>query len=223
MKASTPTRGHRGCGHRPARHGLAWALGEQRAADPSADHPAGHGGDEARDGALGEQRGRPRDRPPDVRPAPLGGEPDRADGHAGERAEGDRALARGEAQRDQLDQPRLDDVEREVRCRLPEDRARRAAPAARGCARKIATAPSAPPRPRRTRATTSPMPAASISRIGWQTSRNCGTAKSNSAWKVERPTRNEPARMNSLARARRRAFRASSACSRPRRAGSRRR
>src|SRR5204863_3920832 len=93
------------------------------AADPSTDHATGDGRDEAGDGALREQRGRPGDGPPDVRPAPLGGEPDGADGDAGERAEGDRAPACGEAQRDELDEPRLDDVQREVRRGLTEDRA----------------------------------------------------------------------------------------------------
>ncbi len=58
-----------------------------------------------------------------------------------------------------------------------------------------ATASSAPPLPMSSRADTSPIPAASISRIGCQTRRNCGTEKSYSAWKVERATRNAPARI----------------------------
>ena len=43
------------------------------------------------------------------------------------------------------------------------------------------------------RAVTSAIEAASISSTGWKSSRNCGTEKSNSAWTVERPTRNAPA------------------------------
>ena len=50
----------------------------------------------------------------------------------------------------------------------------------------------APPRPLRTRAATSPMPAARASRIGCHTRRNCGTPKSNSAWNVDRPTSRAP-------------------------------
>ena len=43
-------------------------------------------------------------------------------------------------------------------------------------------------------AATSETPAASMTSIGAKTMRNCGTPKSNSAWKVERPSRNAPGR-----------------------------
>ena len=59
----------------------------------------------------------------------------------------------------------------------------------------------APPRPRRMRAATSPMPAASISSIGWNTSLNCGTPKSNSPWNVERPVMTAPKSSGSWKRA----------------------
>jgi hypothetical protein len=50
----------------------------------------------------------------------------------------------------------------------------------------------AAPRPSQIRAATSEAPAASITIIGSKTKRNCGTPKSNSAWKVDRPRRNAP-------------------------------
>ena len=60
--------------------------------------------------------------------------------------------------------------------------------------RKNRAAPIAAPRPSQTRAATSETPAASMTSIGAKTKRNCGTPKSNSAWKVERPSRNAPVR-----------------------------
>ena len=59
-------------------------------------------------------------------------------------------------------------------------------------ARKNSAAPSAAPRPSQIRAATSDTPAASMISIGWKIIRNCGTPKSNSAWKVESPSRNAP-------------------------------
>ena len=58
--------------------------------------------------------------------------------------------------------------------------------------RKNATAPSAAPRPAHMRAATRPTPAASMISIGWKTNRNWGTPKSNSAWKVDRPSSRPP-------------------------------
>ena len=58
--------------------------------------------------------------------------------------------------------------------------------------RKKATASSADPLPRYMRVATRPTPAASMISIGWKTKRNCGTLKSNSAWKVERPSSRPP-------------------------------
>ena len=89
-----------------------------------------------------------------------------------------------------LDQQRLDEVEREVRHRLAQHAGRPSATRTRARRGRTATAPSAaaaadPQRARRP----APMPAASAISIGWKTSRNCGTPKSNSAWKVERPIR----------------------------------
>src|ERR687892_453023 len=49
-----------------------------------------HGGDKPRDRSLQQQRLLPRDRHPDVAPAPLGGQADRADEEAGDRSGGDR-------------------------------------------------------------------------------------------------------------------------------------
>ena len=57
---------------------------------------------------------------------------------------------------------------------------------------KKPAAPSAAPGPAQIRTATSATLEASISRIGWKTSRNCGTAKSNSPWKVESPIRKAP-------------------------------
>ena len=57
---------------------------------------------------------------------------------------------------------------------------------------KKPAAPSAAPGPAQIRTATSATLEASISRTGWKTSRNCGTAKSNSPWKVESPIRNAP-------------------------------
>ena len=59
-------------------------------------------------------------------------------------------------------------------------------------ARKNSAAPSAAPRPSQIRAATSATPAASMISIGWKTIRNCGTPKSNSAWKVESPSNSAP-------------------------------
>ena len=42
------------------------------------------------------------------------------------------------------------------------------------------------------RVVTRPTPAASMISSGWNTKRNCGTPKSNSAWKVESASRNPP-------------------------------
>ena len=83
---------------------------------------------------------------------------------------------------------RLDEVEREVRHRLAEDVADDQRDRAADDDEEDA-APSAPPRPIQIRAATSATPAAKASMIGSRTSWNCGTPKSNSAWKVERPIR----------------------------------
>ncbi len=66
--------------------------------------------------------------------------------------------------------------------------------------RKKPTAPSAAPRPPHIRVATRPTPAAIMISSGWKTKRNCGTPKSNSAWKVERPSMNPP--VSATARAR---------------------
>ncbi len=60
--------------------------------------------------------------------------------------------------------------------------------------RKNSAAMSAPPRPIQMRAATSAKAAASETSIGWKTIRNCGTPKSNSPWKVERPISRPPIR-----------------------------
>ena len=57
---------------------------------------------------------------------------------------------------------------------------------------KNTAAPSAAPGPIQIRAATSATPAAKASMIGSSTSWNCGTPKSNSAWKVERPISRPP-------------------------------
>ena len=92
----------------------------QRGADEAAHRTAGHGGEQAGHGGLGQQRRRPRDRHPDVRPAPLGRQADRADRHA--RRARPRPPAAGAVARRNTSSTssRLDDVEREVRRGLAE-------------------------------------------------------------------------------------------------------
>ena len=63
-------------------------------------------------------------------------------------------------------------------------------------------AASAPPRPSRSRAATSPTLAASAIRIGWKASWNCGTPKPNSSWSVDRPISVAPASWTSQASSR---------------------
>ncbi len=59
-------------------------------------------------------------------------------------------------------------------------------------AMKNRAAPRAAPGPIQIRAATSATPAANASMIGSRTSANCGTPKSNSAWKVESPISRPP-------------------------------
>ena len=59
-------------------------------------------------------------------------------------------------------------------------------------ARNIAAAAIAPPRPIHSRAVTSANPAARAISSGWKMKRNCGTPKSNSPWKVDRPMSSPP-------------------------------
>ena len=58
--------------------------------------------------------------------------------------------------------------------------------------RKNAAAASAPPRPINSRAATSATPAAPAIMNGSSTRRNCGTSKSNSPWKTDRPSSRPP-------------------------------
>ena len=60
--------------------------------------------------------------------------------------------------------------------------------------RNIAAAAIAPPRPIHSRAVTSANPAARAISSGWKMKRNCGTPKSNSPWKVDRPMSSPPIR-----------------------------
>ena len=102
-------------------------------------------------------------------------------------------------QGDQLDEDRRAEVERQRRGRLAEHRPDDQAMTPRRTRKKTA-APTAPPGPPTSRAATSARPAAPAIIIGCRTRRNCGTPKSNSAWKTDRPmsmppsakTRSEP-------------------------------
>ena len=113
-------------------------------------------------------------------------EADRADQHAGQRAEAAAGAGARRDQRERLDEQRLGDVEREVRASSRRRPPRRAARARRACTRKKATAAEraaaadAACAPARARA-----PAARRSAAGGTASRNCGTPKSNSAWKID--------------------------------------
>src|SRR5581483_1483269 len=63
-----------------------------------------------------------RERHEDVTPSPLGGQADRADAEPGPKAERQGLLSGGHAQRDELDDDRLDDVQREMQEGASEDR-----------------------------------------------------------------------------------------------------
>ena len=141
-------------------------------------------------GGGGEHRRRPRMRHPDVAPAPLGGEADRADARAGGERERERAAR--ERERGDLDDRRLGDVQREVRRRVAGDERRRTARARRG-SRGTSRAPGTRPTARAARARRrARSAAASAMSTGWKRSWNCGTPKSNSAWKVDRPISSAP-------------------------------
>ena len=107
-------------------------------------------------------------------------------------ANGLRAQRRRRGEEDGLDEQRL----RPGRAGSPAASApapgRRPAPARRGATRNTTVAAIAPPGPMYMRAHTRPMPADAAISTGWSTSRNCGTPKSNSAWKVDRPTSSPP-------------------------------
>ena len=95
---------------------------------------------------------------------------------------------RGERdERERLDEQRLGEVERHAAAssgRRPTPTISETTPR---ITRKKIAAPIAPPRPTQRRAATSASAAARAISPGWKMKRNCGTPKSNSPWKVDRP------------------------------------
>ena len=195
--ATAPRRARRG----PARG--AGALGVHRGADPAAEHAAGDRGDERRrssaSGSSAAATGsgiQTCDQPHSAASA------DRADATPATRAEARAAGRAPTRSATSSTSDRLDDVEREVRGRLPEDRADEQREQRRACTRKNATARRARRRGRaacaRRRA---PTPAASAIRSGWKTS---GTAGRRSRTRPGRSTGRRAAPPAEQARVRRR-------------------